>query len=273
MYSQTKKLKKEKKKLKLSNLNLKKSKLISSKKNTSINEDTPTLSSVHLSTKFKSNFLKLTEENTIVTGYKGYSSVMSNIPIPEGIYYLEIKILEPKLPLPFENAIPHIRIGIANKNFNPDIALGSDDNSYSIRDFDGKIFHKGVGSNFENSSNLSFGEKDVVGLMIHLNPPQLRKCSDNNLENIADDLVEINYGSKLILFKNGKFGDIIFENLKQAYYYPGISLYMHSRAQFNFGPKFEFPPDIKSLDKNFKQFLPYSDLFCQEKVYKDIQFF
>jgi COMPASS component BRE2 len=62
----------------------------------------------------------------------------------------------------------HVRIGIATKNFNPDIPIGSQKNSYSYRDSDGKSCNDGYAYDYGES----YGVGDIIGLLIHMGPPK-----------------------------------------------------------------------------------------------------
>ncbi len=51
-----------------------------------------------LSCVFKSRYLETSLFTpNFVNGFKGYASIMANIPISEGNYYFEVKIIEPEL--------------------------------------------------------------------------------------------------------------------------------------------------------------------------------
>ena len=219
-------------------------------------------SGVYLSTEFKSKSLVISEDGLTATGHKGYTSVLSNYPIIEGSYYFEVKILNPKTPLPFPNVAPHIRIGFATSEFKSELPLGCDTRSYAIRDKDGEIMENGSNSKYARK----FNPGDIVGCLIFLKPPKPiffeKKDEDDR-----------NVGSKALFFINGENFEIAFENLREGFYYVGVSLYMHAKAKVNFGPNFEIPPNLEGLEEEIKNFKPYCSLGEEPSRYKEIRIF
>lgn len=235
------------------------------------------LKQVCLSSEFKANHISLTEENLVAQGYKGYISILSNYPIIEGCYYYEAKILPPKLPLLYDNEAPHVRIGIGTKEFKCDYVLGYDNKSYAYRDVDGSVFHEG----FSKQYGEFFKIDDVVGCLLYLKPPKPKQLKENILE--EKKFEEINQGSKLFFFKNGICQGLAFENIRQGFYYMGVSLYNNAKVKLNFGPGFEYPPYQNPINTQifkeinaeeiFKLIKPAAYLNEEESLYKEVKIF
>jgi Set1/Ash2 histone methyltransferase complex subunit ASH2 len=223
--------------------------------------DKKPLSGVYLSNDFKSKSLLISEDGLTATGHKGYTSVLSNYPIIEGAYYFEVKILNHKTPLPFPNVTPHIRIGFATCEFKSELPLGCDAKSYAIRDKDGEKMENGYNSKYAKN----FNRGDIIGCLIFLKPPKPKFLEKNE-----DDR---NVGSKALFCINGENFGIAFENLREGFYYVGVSLYMHAKVKVNFGPKFDFPPNLDGMDNEIQNFKPFSSLGEEPSRYKEIKIF
>lgn len=164
--------------------------------------------------------IQYSTDNLEVTGAKGWCSCLVNFPIIEGTFYCEFTILPPKEPLPFSSQVtPHIRIGVGTSQINYEMPLGSQSYSYSYRDTDGSVFHDA----FSKEYGQAYGVNDVIGILIFLAPPK-PKSKDPCMYD--KDTKKLNEGSLLFFFKNGLCQGEAFRNLKEGFYFIGISLYM-----------------------------------------------
>jgi hypothetical protein len=221
---------------------------------------------VHLSLSDKGGSLKLSQDFNSVTGSKGYRSIIANYPIIEGTYYFEAKVEKSNIPPPFSNIDPQLRIGIATKTFDREISLGSDQNSYGYKSIDGCAIHQGIKTKYSEK----YGEGDVIGCLVHMKPPK-PKVRNQEFNKIAQP--EVNEGSKLIFFKNGKCLGTAFQDLKEGFYFAAISLYMNAKVRMNFGPEFEKPPVLNELPEELHKYKPYSAIATEPTLYKDIEFY
>jgi len=219
---------------------------------------------VHLSNDYKGSFIELSQDLQTITGYKGYRSVLANFPIIEGTYYFEAKISMPSTPNSFSDIPPQVRIGVATTKLDCEISLGSDRLSYAYKSIDGCAIHDGT----KRLYNEEFGDGDVIGCLIHMKPPKPKLRGDL----IDKEKLEVNEGSKVIYYKNGKCLGIAFENLLEGFYHAGISVYMTSQVNVNFGPNFEYPPNSEELDNETKDYKPYSVIATEPKLYGDLEF-
>jgi Set1/Ash2 histone methyltransferase complex subunit ASH2 len=208
--------------------------------------------------------LKLSQDNMTVSGAKGHNSVIANYPMIEGTYYFEVKIEKANSPNLFTGVEPQIRIGVAAKEFDREISLGSDDNSYAYKSVDGYRIHKG----FKDIYGERYSEGDVIGCLIHMEPLKPKTQAEN-----GKSQKEINEGSKIIFFKNGVYQGIAFENLVETFYYAGVSLYMNAKARINFGPEFEVGPELSNISGiTIDDIKPYSQIPFEKQKYRDIDF-
>ncbi|EGR30555.1 trithorax protein ash2, putative, partial [Ichthyophthirius multifiliis] len=168
-----------------------------------------------LSETYKSKTIELVQENTVV-GYQGWCTVFSEMPIFEGLYYWEVEILPPKLPLPFNEVQPHVRIGVGLNKCNMELPLGAEEISYCYRDRDGHILNNGVSYEYGNGYNIG----DVIGVLMYMSPPKPKIKYKGKL--VADNNNEVNENSLIYFFLNGVCQGKAFENIKQGFYYAGI---------------------------------------------------
>jgi len=237
---------------------------------------------IHLSISHKGNAVELSEDLFTATGYKGYRSVTANSPITEGSYYFEVKIETPSLieeEFKFNsvnvNEIsriePHVRIGIATILFDKEISLGSDSHSYAYKDIDGSIIHKGIRTPYGEK----FGVGDVVGVLLHMKPPKPKFPSMDDGPDRTKPKLEINEGSQLYFFLNGKPQGEAFSDLHDGFYYATVSLYMGAKVKMNFGPDFELLPsseDLGQLPEELKDIKAYSVIANEPRLYEDVSF-
>lgn len=94
--------------------------------------------------------------------------MFAELPVYEGMYYCEITVLDPKLPLPSENLTSHVRLGIATKSTNVELPIGTESLSLSYRDRDGSLMNSGKTYNYGSS----YSAGDVIGILIHMRPPK-----------------------------------------------------------------------------------------------------
>lgn len=228
-------------------------------------EEQPPEKRVHLSLTERGSNLRVSQDLDSVTGYKGYRSIVANYPIIEGTYYFEARVEKSNLPPPFKGVESHLRIGIATKAFDKEISLGSDSNSYAYKSIDGCVVHQG----FKTKYAEKYNEGDIIGCLVHMKPP---KPKVRNQELNKNAVPEINEGSKLIFFKNGKYLGVAFQDLKEGFYFAAVSLYMNSKVKMNFGPEFEKPPSLTDLPEELHKYKPYSVIATEPTLYKDIEF-
>ena len=225
---------------------------------------------VSLSKEFKAQHILLHEGDLLAQGHKGYISVLSNFPVIEGCYYYEVKILPPKMPLAYENHLPHVRIGICTKDFKCDYVLGYDNKSYSYRDLDGSVYNEGYSKDYGEAYTIG----DTIGCLIYLKPPKPKSIKVEVTSEDEKKFEEINLGSKVVFFKNGVCQGLAFENIIQGFYYMGASLYNHARIKCNFGPHFEcIPTGPSEFGDIIKKIKPASCLNEEESRYKDVKIF
>lgn len=55
-------------------------------------------------------------------------------------------------------------------------------------------------------------------------------------------------GSRIMLFKNGEYQGIAFQDINGGAYYPAISIFKNATVSVNFGPSFKYP----EIEKQFK---------------------
>jgi len=220
--------------------------------------------SVHLSPDYQGSNLELSSDLMTVTGYKGYRSILANYPIIEGTYFFEAKIEKSDLSS-FAGAEPQVRIGIATKKFDSEISLGSDKWSYGYKSIDGNVVHDGI--------KRPYGEEykggDIIGCMIHMKPPKPKMRG----EIVDNEKIEINEGSKLVFFKNGRSLGTAFMNLYEGFYHAGVSAYMNAKVHVNFGPYFETMLDLRELDIEMRNYKPYCVRANEPKLYEDLEYF
>jgi len=219
---------------------------------------------VHLSNDYKGSFIELSQDLQTVTGYKGYRSVLANFPIIEGTYFFEARIEQSSSPNSFSNIAPQVRIGLATTKLDCEISLGSDRLSYAYKSIDGCAIHDGI----KRLYNEEYGEGDVIGCLIHMKPPKPKLRGDL----VDKEKVEVNEGSKVIYYKNGKCLGVAFENLFEGFYHAGVSVYMSAQVSVNFGPEFEYPPNSEDLDDDTRDYKPYSVIATEPKLYGDLEF-
>lgn len=220
--------------------------------------------SVHFSPKFKAPNLKLSQDMLSVTGHKGYRSVLSNYPIIEGTYFFEAKFEKSSQPAPFVGIEPQVRIGISTLKLDSEISLGSDRFSYAYKSADGCTVYDGI----KKVYGEKYEEGDVIGCLIHMKPPKPKVKGDG----LEKQKIEINEGSRLLFYKNGKCIGIAFADMIEGFYHAGVSVYMNSKVRVNFGPDFEYPPNLEELDEQLQDCKPYSVIANEPKPYEDIEF-
>lgn len=219
---------------------------------------------VHLSPNLKGSNIKISQDMLAITGHKGYRSVLSNFPIIEGTYFFEVKIEKSPPPQPFSGIDPQVRIGIATVKFDSEMSLGSDRYSYAYKSADGCVIHDGAKRLYHDE----YQEGDIIGCLIHMKPPKPKVKGDSPMK----EKIEINEGSKVLFFRNGKCLGVGFTDLIQGFYHAGVSLYMNSKVRMNFGPEFEKPPAAEDLDAEMKDYKPYCVIANEPKPYEDIEF-
>ncbi len=237
---------------------------ISKKISTPDQPDLKTEKWVHLSNDYKGSFIELSQDLQTVTGYKGYRSVLANFPIIEGTYFFECKIEQSSSPNSFSNIAPQVRIGLSTTKLDCEISLGSDRLSYAYKSIDGCAIHDGI----KRLYNEEYSEGDVIGCLIHMKPPKPKLRGDL----VDKEKVEVNEGSKVVYYKNGKCLGVAFENLLEGFYHAGVSVYMSAQVSVNFGPEFEYPPQSEDLDDDTMDFKPYSVIATEPKLYTDLEF-
>jgi Set1/Ash2 histone methyltransferase complex subunit ASH2 len=207
--------------------------------------------------------LKISQDSLSVTGAKGYRSITANYPIIEGTYFFEVKIEKSNSSVPYSGISPQVRIGVATMKFDKEISLGSDQNSYAYKSLDGSRVHEGIKSDYGER----FNEGDIIGCLIHMKPPKPKVKNQEPGKSIG-----INEGSFLMYFKNGRPQGKAFVNLKEGFYYAGVSLYMGAKAKLNFGPEFEKAIELDSpLTVNPDEVKPYSEIPNEPQLYQDIE--
>ncbi|KAL4430264.1 hypothetical protein ABPG74_014823 [Tetrahymena malaccensis] len=148
-----------------------------------------------LSETLKSKWIEQTNQFEAL-GQRGWCSVFAELPVYEGLYYSEIIVLEPKLPLPFENVVPHVRIGIGTKESNVELPIGAEEISYSYRDRDGYKLTQGKAEQYGDK----YGVGDVIGILVYLQPPKPKlKLKKENQEKENEMQIEYNLYSQQMI--------------------------------------------------------------------------
>ncbi|EWS72411.1 SPRY domain protein (macronuclear) [Tetrahymena thermophila SB210] len=141
-----------------------------------------------LSETLKSKWIEQTNQFEAL-GQRGWCSIFAELPVYEGLYYSEITVLEPKLPLPFENVVPHVRIGIGTKESNVELPIGAEEISYCYRDRDGNKLTQGKAEQYGEK----YGVGDVIGILVYLQPPKPKlKLKKENQEKENEMQIEYN---------------------------------------------------------------------------------
>lgn len=231
------------------------------------------LDSVSLSKMDCAPQLKLEDKELKLTGDKGYCMARATHGVRKGMWYYEVKVLHStRLP---DMPEPHTRLGFAQRDGNLQGPVGVDAFSYSWRDNPSSRFHVSRG----NTYGEAYGPGDTVGFLIELPEQEQAEVAGTQPSDDGDKKGEptghfleaqkgylviyrgFNYyeevlgkvqqgsmkvckGSKITAFKNGKSMGTMFEDLYEGTYYPAVSLYMGAQIQVNFGPNFEYPPDV-----------------------------
>lgn len=209
--------------------------------------------------------LILNEDLMTVDGFKGYRTVLASHAVIEGTYYVECKFDVSPVAPQFPDVKGHMRLGIAPVDFDKEYPLGYDQKSYSFRDTDGATFYNGESTEY----GTGFNPGDVIGLMLHMEPPKPAFIQ----KQIAPGKSEVNEGSFLIFYVNGKAQGKAFTDLRQHFYRVGVSLYMNSRAKMNFGPNFEYTPDTSALTAQgmiIPEVKPYCNISSESTKYPDL---
>ena len=172
-----------------------------------------------------------------------------------GAWYCEIKIN------------PHsgnTRLGWTTFRDNLNLPCGFSEFSFSYRDKLGTKFHKALGEAYGEA----YGPGDTIGLYLYMDPgnsiPTVKEISEAYKNRGSryyivrqEEEVEVCDRSFVAFFKNGKSQGIAFDKLIKGRYYPTASLFGNASVTFNFGPAFEFPPEIQAMIP----FKPICDLY------------
>ena len=93
---------------------------------------------------------------------------------------------------------------------------------------------------------------------------------ENNSNKEAFKKLDINQGSKIYFFKNGKCLGLAYENIPQGFYFAGVSLYMKGKAKINLGKSFEYPPNLSTIPVELRKFQPYSKILYLQRFYEEV---
>ncbi|ESO89813.1 hypothetical protein LOTGIDRAFT_218660 [Lottia gigantea] len=213
--------------------------------------------------------LKVSDDRLNVTGEKGYCMIRASHGVRYGGWYFEATIEE----MPQDSAV---RIGWSQSLGNLQAPCGYDKFSYSWRSRKGTVFHQSRGKHYSNG----YEEGDVVGFYIELPKPEdpgkllnttykdrpLVKFKSHlyyeDKDNVSESEKSLkpHYGSKLIMFKNGKNQGVAHQDLYEGNYFPAVSLYKSIVVNMNFGPDFKCPPE------GLEDYRPMSDAAFQSIV-------
>mmetsp|Transcript_26884 Transcript_26884/g.48457 ORF Transcript_26884/g.48457 Transcript_26884/m.48457 type:complete len:247 (-) Transcript_26884:143-883(-) len=219
---------------------------------------------VTFSSILKGKAIKLNDNGLIANGDKGYRSVLGTQGVSEGVYYYEIRILNPScetLNFPSQqvhNTAPmlepliasydmmcldthdsfsisyhsaHTRIGFATANFDTEMPVGSELTSYSYRDIDGAVFNDGRRTPYAEP----YGPNDVIGCLISLRPQKPIVKGQVRSSTVVSE------NSEIYFFKNGVNMGVAFRHIFEGTYYPAVAVYQFARVEINMQGPFSYP--------------------------------
>ena len=203
------------------------------------------LSVVQLSRVARAPQITVCNDGMSAVGFKGYRMVRASHCATQGAWYFEVRIDE---PLHGEDG--HTRIGWSTEMGELQAPVGYDSHSYSYRDIEGTKFHKSMGQPY----GAAYGPGDVIGCALQMgDPPAVGREYQRILLKGVEYIVkeeresEPSIGSTMIFYKNGISQGVAFSDVEAEPYYPSVSLYKSARVTVNFGPKFDFPPEMTNL--------------------------
>ncbi|XP_036322749.1 set1/Ash2 histone methyltransferase complex subunit ASH2 isoform X4 [Rhagoletis pomonella] len=197
--------------------------------------------------------LKISEDRLSVTGDKGYCMVRATHSVNRGRWYFEAIVDD----MPEGSAT---RLGWGQEYGNLQAPLGYDKFGYSWRSRKGTRFHESHGKHYSDA----YAEGEVLGFLIDL-PDEV---DSNYLPNTFKDRplvkfkshlyyedkdkvqetlkgLQVQPGSKIEFFKNGKSQSVAFSDIYGGLYYPTISIHKNATVSVNFGPNFKHPEILK----------------------------
>ncbi|RWS27631.1 set1/Ash2 histone methyltransferase complex subunit ASH2-like isoform X1 [Leptotrombidium deliense] len=202
--------------------------------------------------------LKVSEDRLSVTGERGYCMARATSGVNHGVWYYEVNITD----MPEGSAT---RIGWSQELGNLQGPCGYDKFSYAWRSRKGTIFHQSKGVHY---AETGYGVGDTVGCLIVLTEDDENQSTTNiknylppthkdrplikfknylyfeekdDIQKTTKSLREL-CGSSMIFYRNGVSLGVAFENFYGGVYYPAVSFYKNVTVNFNFGPKFKYPP-------------------------------
>lgn len=201
--------------------------------------------------------LVLSPDRLSVTGHKGYRTARVSHGVHSGTWYCELTPTH-------LGASGHVRMGWCTHKAEMQAPVGFDVYGYGFRDIEGSKIHNGLREAYAPGGGTSFGEGDVIGLLIHLpeggRPIERRKWTvvrykgqmyyEDEKEQIPEKLV----GSCIHFLVNGVPLGPAFTDLMEGTWYPAVSIFTKpdqvegATVMANFGPVFRYPPpDIEDV--------------------------
>ena len=144
----------------------------------------------------------------------GYRTARASHGISHGSWYYEIKVM------PCAGNDGHVRAGWLTREADLACPVGFAEDSYAVRDLDGSKINVAYRKQYMKRK-IKVG--DVLGCLIQLSGDQgsVRFTLNGEVFENAYDTVRVSSRKR---------------------YFPAVSLYMQGKVQWNFGPKFAFPP-------------------------------
>lgn len=200
--------------------------------------------------------LLVSPDRLSITGHKGYRTARATHGVHTGTWYCELTPTH-------LGASGHVRVGWCTHKVELQAPVGFDVYGYGFRDIQGSKIHNGLREAY-SPGGASFGEGDVVGLLIHLpeggRPIERRKWTvvrykgqmfyEDEKEQIPEKLP----GSCIHFVVNGVPQGPAFTDLMEGTWYPAVSIFTKpdqaegATVTANFGPVFRHPPpDIEGI--------------------------
>ncbi|KZT44105.1 hypothetical protein SISSUDRAFT_977314, partial [Sistotremastrum suecicum HHB10207 ss-3] len=124
---------------------------------------------VRVSWEDRSPFIKVSQDGLTLGGEKGFRSARCNVPVQEGKWYMEVKILKGGGDGKVDNSMAdgaHVRLGWGRREAPLNGPIGMDGYSYGYRDKTGEK----VTLSRTKAYGQPFGTGDIIGIYISLPP-------------------------------------------------------------------------------------------------------